>query len=164
MFCSSAFRSFVLVFCVSAVVSRRPFAAMARYKDIASRTELADALGVPLGALDLVVLEQNCCKKDGCPFPAVAGNYNKCVEHGKSWFPSLKTQAGKPAENCRGHKLLGPQYQRVYRGRTAPACCCADKTCEGIGYSHQGNIRVSSKEFCNSLPEEASCFWAKAEA
>eukprot|EP00562_Extubocellulus_spinifer_P035568 CAMPEP_0178697744 /NCGR_PEP_ID=MMETSP0699-20121125/10158_1 /TAXON_ID=265572 /ORGANISM="Extubocellulus spinifer, Strain CCMP396" /LENGTH=836 /DNA_ID=CAMNT_0020343741 /DNA_START=97 /DNA_END=2607 /DNA_ORIENTATION=- len=112
-----------------------------------TRTELAEALGVPTGALDYVsLLEDKCCKKGGCSFPPANRNYGKCVCHGKSWYPRKVNADGSDAKYRRGHFLLGSKFQREHEGVAMPCCCCSDKTCEGIGYSHEGMMRVPSDE------------------
>eukprot|EP00562_Extubocellulus_spinifer_P031445 CAMPEP_0178710732 /NCGR_PEP_ID=MMETSP0699-20121125/17939_1 /TAXON_ID=265572 /ORGANISM="Extubocellulus spinifer, Strain CCMP396" /LENGTH=841 /DNA_ID=CAMNT_0020359303 /DNA_START=197 /DNA_END=2725 /DNA_ORIENTATION=+ len=124
-----------------------------------TRTEVAEALGVPAVALDYVsLLENKCCKQRGCSFPSADRNYGKCVRHGRSWFPRKVKGDGSDSKHCRGHFLLGSKFQREYQGIIVPSCCCTDKTCEGIGYSHEGMMRIPSDdgkdagEFLGALP------------
>jgi len=111
------------------------------FKSIRSRSELATALGgVPLAALDVVMLTDDTCRCTGCFLPAVRGNHKYCILHSQTWYPSLTDAKGKPSKNCRGHLLLGPEFMKSYNypAESPCSCCCDDKTCEGIGYCHTG--------------------------
>ena len=112
------------------------------FQSVGSRSEVAAALGgVPLAALDLVVLTDDACRCKGCSLPAARGNHKYCILHSQTWYPSLTDAKGRPAKNCRGHLLLGPEFLKGYNcpAESSPSsCCCDDKTCEGIGYCHIG--------------------------
>lgn len=121
-------------------------------KDIASRTELADALQVDVKALGLVVLKDASCTAPDCTLPAAESNKGRCILCQQSWFPRMLNSMGEKSAHCRGHGLFGPQFLRLYDGAKSPpaTCCCSNALCEKIGYSHQGMFHPPTDEAdCN---------------
>ncbi|EJK68248.1 hypothetical protein THAOC_10592 [Thalassiosira oceanica] len=115
-------------------------------KEIRTATEMASKLSVGRRALDYVNLSTEKTCKTCAVLPAALTNQNRCILCRQGWYPRLHGDDGERLEQCRGHKLYGPEFGRVYRGKVGKTCCCESEVCEGIGYSHQGMIRLPSEE------------------
>ncbi|KAL7549609.1 hypothetical protein ACHAWF_013483 [Thalassiosira exigua] len=111
-----------------------------RLSTVASRSDLAAQLEVPIAAIDLVSLVETPCKSKSCPLPAVARNHGRCLLCSQTWFPRQGNR------NRRGYGLFGPQFLWSHGGRSnsPPSCCCDSALCEKIGYSHAGMFRFPS--------------------
>ena len=112
---------------------------------ITRRSELAEALDVPISALDVVTLSCQCCKTAGCSLFAAQYNFGRCILHSQTWFPREFDRFGQPAANRRGYGLYGPQFLRNYTGKVASSCCCSSALCEKLGYNHSGMFRFPTK-------------------
>ena len=113
--------------------------------DIATRSELAETLDVPLPALDVVALATRQCRHAGCALFATEHNFGYCVLHSQSWFPRELEIFGRPSANRRGYGLYGPQFLRNHTGKMVASCCCSSPLCEKLGYSHDGMFRFPKK-------------------
>ena len=112
---------------------------------ITRRTELAEALDVPISALDAVTLANQCCQAAGCSLFAARHNSSRCILHSQTWFPREFNKIGEPATNRRGYGLYGPHFLRNHTGKATSSCCCSSTLCDKLGYSHSGMFWFPSK-------------------
>ena len=87
-----------------------------RLDTVASRSDLAAQLDVPIAAINLVSLVEASCKSQSCPLPAVPGNQGRCLLCAQSWFPRQGNL------NQRGYGLFGPQFLRINGGQPWQGC------------------------------------------
>ena len=92
-----------------------------RLQEVATRSDLADALCVPVAAIGVLsLLGLTSCKTAGCPLPAVLGSQSRCLLCSQTRFPRELDRSGNPKRNRRGYGLFGPQFLRIHGSRTSP--------------------------------------------
>ena len=106
----------------------------------------AEELGVPVEAVRCAIPDNRQCLSKNCDNIALKGNYQKCAECLKQWYPRLEPNSTVSASSSssssisyavHGELLLGPRFMRYAEDRINK-CSCGKIECIRIGYAHDG--------------------------